>query len=97
MADNRLTGTMQTGRERSRNIIRKVGGHGPAETYPRLRWNGRPRACCVLDRRHIICIAMRVARGYHVVLYRSTRLIRREDGQAATSGFDSTRPPGKGP
>ena len=25
--DNQLTGTTQTGRERSRNIIRKVGGH----------------------------------------------------------------------
>ena len=45
----------------------------------------------------MICIAMRAARRYHVVLYRATRLIRREDGRAATSGFDSTRPPGKGP
>jgi len=52
---------------------------------------------CVLDRRHMIWIAMRAARRYHVVLYRSTRLIRREDGRATTSGFDSTRPPGKGP
>ena len=39
---------------------------------------------------------MRAARGYHVVLYRSTRLRRREDGRATTSGFDSTRPPGTG-
>jgi hypothetical protein len=68
-----------------------------AATSPRLPGNGRPRACCVLDRRHMICIAMRAARGYHVVLYRSTRLIRRENGRDATSGFDSTRPPGKGP
>ena len=28
----------------------------------------------------MICIAMRAARGYHVVLYRATRLIRREAG-----------------
>jgi hypothetical protein len=51
----------------------------------------------VRNRRHMICIAMRVARGYHVVLYKSTRLIRREDGRAAASGFDRTHPPGKGP
>ena len=57
----------------------------------------RPGACCVLDRRHMIYIAMRAARGYHVVLYRATRVRRREDGQAATSGFDSTRSPGTGP
>jgi anaerobic selenocysteine-containing dehydrogenase len=52
---------------------------------------------CVLDRRHMLCIAMRAARGYHVLLYRTTRLLRREDGRAATSGFDSTRPPDQGP
>jgi hypothetical protein len=45
----------------------------------------------------MICIAMRAARGYHVVLYRATRLIRREDGRTAARGFDSTRPAGKGP
>jgi hypothetical protein len=56
----------------------------------------RPRACHVLDRRHMICIAMRAAWGYYIVLYRATRLIRREDGRVPTSGFDSTRPPGKG-
>src|SRR5712691_2228823 len=67
-----------------------------AATSPRLPRHGRPRSSCVLDRRHLICIAMRAARGYHVVLYRSTRLRRREDGRAATSGFDSTRPPGTG-
>src|SRR5215468_11069613 len=31
---------------------------------------------CVFDRRHMICIAMRATRGYHIVLYRTTRLIR---------------------
>ena len=68
-----------------------------AAPSPRLPGNGRPRACCVLDRRHMIYIALRAARGYHVVLYRSTRLRRREDGPDATSGFDSTRPSGTGP
>src|SRR5438552_2572193 len=53
---------------------------------PRLPRHGRPRAFYVLDRRHMICIAMQAARGYHVVLDRSTRLRRREDGRAATSG-----------
>ena len=68
-----------------------------AAPSPRLPGHGRPRASCVLDRRHMICIAMRAARGYHVVLDRSTHVRRREDERAATSGFDSTRPPGKGP
>src|SRR5437870_2813383 len=68
-----------------------------ATTSSHLPGNGHLIAYCVLDRRRTICIAMRAARRYHIVLYRSTRLIRREDGWAATSGFDSTRPPGKGP
>jgi hypothetical protein len=55
-------------------------------------------AYCILERRHRICMAMRAAQGYLVVLYRSTPLIRRENGRdAATSGFDCTRHAGKGP
>src|SRR5262245_9913709 len=41
-----------------------------------LRFLGE--AHCVLDRRHMICIAMRAMWRYHVVRYRSTRLRRRE-------------------
>jgi hypothetical protein len=98
MRDGEGVSGFQRGRNNGASVLcspaARMLRHGLLQACSMTRSSHNP---CVLERRHMICIAMRAARGYYVVLYRSPRLIRREDGRAAVSGFDSTRPAGKGP